>query len=144
MTDGAALLAAQTWSLLAAGMWKDDRGTNLLDTGAPFYDTYACADGKYLAIGALEPHFFAVLKEKIGLSSDQLHRDLQQELTDLFATRTRDEWCLLLEGTDACVAPVLSLAEAPLHPHNAARQTFYTENGIVQPSPAPRFQTKDQ
>lgn len=139
MTDGAALLAAQTRSLLAAGMWKDERGANLLDGGAAFYDSYECADGKWVAIGALEPAFFAVLSKKLNLSVSQFDPALRDELTTLFRTRTRDEWCALLDGSDACVAPVLSMAEAPRHPHNAARGTFVTQGGIAQPAPAPRF-----
>ena len=139
MTDGAALLAAQTRSLLAAGMWKDERGANLLDGGAAFYDSYECADGKWVAIGALEPAFFAVLSKKLNLSVSQFDPALRDELTTLFRTRTRDEWCALLDGSDACVAPVLSMAEAPRHPHNAARGTFVTHGGIAQPAPAPRF-----
>lgn len=139
MTDGAAILAAQTWSLLAAGMWRDERGANLLDGGAAFYDSYQCADGKWVAIGPLEPQFFAALKEKLGLAAEQFDSGLREELTALFRTQPRDHWCALLEGTDACFAPVLSLAEAPSHPHNEARGTFVEAEGIVQPAPTPRF-----
>jgi alpha-methylacyl-CoA racemase len=139
MVDGAALIAAQTWSLLAAGMWKDERGANLLDGGAAFYDSYECADGEFVAIGALEPHFFAVLKEKLGLASAQFDPGLRDELTATFRRHPRDHWCTLLQGTDACVAPVLSMAEAPRHPHIAARGTFVEEGGVIQPAPAPRF-----
>jgi alpha-methylacyl-CoA racemase len=139
MVDGAALIAAQTWSLLAAGMWKDERGANLLDGGAAFYDSYECADGKFVAIGALEPHFFAVLKEKLGLASAQFDPGLRDELTATFRRQPRDHWCTLLQGTDACLAPVLSMAEAPRHPHIAARGTFVEEDGMIQPAPAPRF-----
>jgi alpha-methylacyl-CoA racemase len=139
MVDGAALLAAQTFSLLAAGMWKDERGVNLLDSGAAFYDSYRCADGKWVAIGALEPRFFAVLKERLGLASNQSDPGLRDELTRLFAQHPRDHWCGLLEGSDACFAPVLSLAEAPLHPHNTERRTFTDGRGFVEPNPAPRF-----
>lgn len=141
MVDGAALLNAQTYTLLAAGMWRDRRGVNLLDTGAAFYDSYQCADGEWVAIGALEPPFFAVLKEKLGLASAQGDPRLRDELTATFRTRTRDQWCALLEGTDACFAPVLGLAEAPSHPHNAARGTFVETDGLLQPAPAPRFRT---
>lgn len=140
MTDGAALIAAQTWSLLAAGMWKDVRGINLLDSGAAFYDSYECADGGWVAVGALEPQFFALLKDKLGLASGQFDRGLREELTRLFRTQPRDHWCALLEGSDACFAPVLSMAEAPSHPHNQSRGTFETRDGIVQPAPAPRFE----
>ena len=139
MVDGAALLAAQTWSLLAAGMWKDERGANLLDGGAAFYDSYECADGKFIALGTLEPQFFAALAEKLNLSVSQGDPALRARLSELFRTRPRDEWCALLEGSDACAAPVLSMAEAPAHPHNAARGTFIEADGVVQPAPAPRF-----
>ena len=139
MVDGAALIAAQTWSLLAAGMWKDERGANLLDGGAAFYDSYECADGKFVAVGAIEPHFFAVLKEKLGLQRGQFDPGLRDELTALFRQRPRDHWCALLEGTDACFAPVLSMGEAPRHPHIAARGTLVEEEGMIQPAPAPRF-----
>ncbi len=139
MTDGAALIAAQTWSLMAAGMWTDQRGANLLDSGAAFYDSYECADGKHVAVGALEPQFFAALKDRLGLASGQRDPGLRDELTRLFLTAPRDHWCALFENSDACVAPVLSMAEAPKHPHNAARGTFEVRDGIVQPSPAPRL-----
>ena len=139
MVDGAALIAAQTWTLLAAGMWKDARGANLLDSGAAFYDSYECADGKWVAIGALEPQFFAVLKERLGLASSQGDPALREELTGIFASRPRDHWCTLLEGSDACFAPVLSLGDAPRHPHNIARETFSDRNGYTEPNPAPRF-----
>ena len=139
MVDGAALLAAQTWTLLAAGRWRDARGANLLDSGAAFYDSYECADGKWVAVGALEPHFFAVLKDKLGLASGQGDPGLRDELTRLFRAQPRDHWCALLEGTDACFAPILSMAEAPDHPHNATRGTFSNANGYTEPNPAPRF-----
>jgi alpha-methylacyl-CoA racemase len=139
MVDGAALIASLTWSLRAAGIWKDERGVNLLDTGAAFYDTYECADGKYVAVGALEPQFFAVLAGKTGLQSGQHDPGLRDELIALFRTRPRDHWAALLEGSDACVAPILSMAEAPAHPHIAARSTFTEASGVVQPAPAPRF-----
>jgi alpha-methylacyl-CoA racemase len=140
MVDGAALLAAQTWSLLAAGMWRDERGANLLDGGMPFYDSYLCADGEWIAVGALEAHFFAVLKERLALRSDQFDPKLRDELTALFRSQPRAHWCALLEGSDACFAPVLRLADAPTHPHLAARGTFATVGGVTQPAPAPRFQ----
>lgn len=139
MTDGAALLSAQTWSLLAAGMWRDEHGVNLLDSGAPFYDSYECADGKWIAVGALEPHFFAVLQERLGLASGQGEAGLRAELTALFRTAPRDHWAALLEGTDACASPVLAMSEAPEHPHNRARGTFTERDGMIQPAPAPRF-----
>jgi len=139
MVDGAALVAAQTWSLLAAGMWRDERGVNLLDGGMAFYDSYECADGLYVAVGALEPRFFAMLKEKLGLASNQHDPGLQEELTATFRRHTRQHWCTLLEGSDACFAPVLSMAEAPAHPHVALRGTFANIRGVIQPMPAPRF-----
>jgi alpha-methylacyl-CoA racemase len=139
MVDGAALLSALTWSLRAAGMWKDERGTNLLDTGAPFYDTYQCADGQWVAVGALEPQFFAVLKEKLGLSSSKHDPGLREELRVTFQRHPRCHWDALLEGSDACYAPILSFSEAPLHPHNAARGTFTDIRGYAEPAPAPRF-----
>ena len=139
MVDGAALIAAQTWSLLAAGMWKDERGANILDGGAPYYDSYECADGKYVAVGALEPHFFAVLKEKMGLVSGQFDPGLRQELEVHFRRHPRDHWETLLQGSDCCVTPLLSLAEAPRHPHLEMRGTFANIDGVIQPAPAPRF-----
>jgi alpha-methylacyl-CoA racemase len=139
MTDGAALLSAQTWSLLAAGLWRDARGANILDSGMAFYDSYECADNKWIALGALEPHFFAILKDKLGLNSNQFEAGLRDELTALFRTQPRAHWCALLEGTDACAAPVLSLTEAPAHPHHSARGTFIEKDGLLQPAPAPRF-----
>lgn len=139
MVDGAALISSLTWSLKAAGIWKDERGSNLLDTGAAYYDSYECADGQFVAVGALEPHFFAILKDKMGLSSAQHDPGLRDELTAAFRSRPRPEWCALLEGTDACFAPILSLADAPRHPHIAARATFAEAGGLTQPAPAPRF-----
>ena len=148
MTDGAALLMSMIWSFHGQGLWRDARGVNLLDSGAHFYDTYACADGKYVSIGAIEPQFYAVLREKAGLAADaKFDRQmdprcwpaLKDRLTTVFASRTRDEWCALLEHTDACFAPVLSLAEAPAHQHNVARGTFTEAGGVVQPMPAPRY-----
>ena len=139
MVDGAALLAAQTWSLLAAGMWNDERGSNLLDGGAAFYDSYQCADGKWVSIGAIEPHFFGVLKEKLGLRSGQSDPALREELAAAFRRHPRPYWCDLLEGSDACFAPVLNMSEAPEHPHLASRRTYAAVDGVVQPSPAPRF-----
>ncbi len=148
MTDGAALLMSMIWSFHGQGLWRDARGVNLLDSGAHFYETYACADGKYVSIGAIEPQFYAVLREKAGLAADaEFDRQmdsrcwpaLKDRLAAVFASRTRDEWCAILEHTDACFAPVLSLAEAPAHPHNVARGTFTEAGGVVQPMPAPRY-----
>jgi len=147
MTDGAALLSSLFYGMKAAGRWSNQRGENLLDGGAHFYDTYPCADGKFVAIGALEPKFFARLCELCGLEEalcagqmDRTHWPMMKlRLADVFRTRTRDEWCDLLEGSDACFAPVLDWDEAPAHPHNQARGTFTTLQGVVQPAPAPRF-----
>jgi len=147
MTDGAAILSAMTYTFLATGQWRDTRGVNLLDTGAHFYDTYACADGRHIAIGAIEPQFYAELRARAGIDDPAFDAQmdprqwpaLKERLTALFLSKTRDEWCAILEHCDACFAPVLSLAEAPAHPHNAARETFVTVDGIVQPAPAPRF-----
>ena len=148
MTDGSALLAGMSYAMLAAGTTSDVPGANLLDGGAPFYDTYECADGKFVAIGSIEPQFYALLREKTGIADDpgfakQFDRAAwpvsKQRLTAIFRTRTRDEWCAIMEMTDVCFAPVLSMAEAPAHPHNVARGTFVTVGGAVQPAPAPRF-----
>jgi alpha-methylacyl-CoA racemase len=139
MVDGAALLSALTWSLKAAGMWTDERGVNLLDTGRPYYDVYQCADGQWVAVGALEPQFFAVLKEKIGLARGQHDPELRAELEAAFRAHPRAYFCELLQQTDACFAPILSLADAPAHPHNVARGTFIEVDGLLQPAPAPRF-----
>jgi alpha-methylacyl-CoA racemase len=139
MIDGAAIIAALTWSLRSAGIWQDERGVNLLDSGAAYYDSYECADGKYVALGALEPEFFSVLADKLGLASSQHDPALREELTATFRRHPRSHWQSLLEGSDACFAPVLSMAEAPVHPHNAQRGTFADVAGITQPMPAPRF-----
>jgi alpha-methylacyl-CoA racemase len=146
MVDGAASQTAFLQGLLAMGAWTTERGTNLLDGGAPFYDTYRCADGRFLAVGALEPQFFAELCATLELDPDrfsQHDRDAwpaqRARLAELFATRPRDEWAALFEGTDACVAPVLDLVEAPDHPHNVARAAFVDVAGARQPAPAPRF-----
>jgi alpha-methylacyl-CoA racemase len=147
MVDGAASLMTMFCGMAAAGFWSDDRGTNLLDGGAPFYDVYETADGKHLAVGALEPRFYAELLRLTGLEGEDLPMqvdvfrwpELRRRFTELFRSRTRDEWCEILEGTEACVAPVFALSEAPGHPHMAARKTFVEVDGVVQPAPAPRF-----
>jgi alpha-methylacyl-CoA racemase len=147
MTDGAALLGAMTYGLRAFGSWSDEREANLLDGGAPFYDCYACADGKFISVGAIEPQFYAQLLALTGVEDPQFRKqwrqadwpELKRKFADLFATRRRAEWCALLEGTDVCFAPVLDMAEAPRHPHNAARATFVERDGVTQPAPAPRF-----
>jgi alpha-methylacyl-CoA racemase len=142
--DGAASLMALFCELSAQGRWTDRRAANLLDGGAPYYRAYACADGRHIALGALEPQFYAEFRKLAGLDGDRDFdaRDdagLHTKLEALFLTKTRDEWSRLLEGTDACFAPVLTLAEAPAHPHLAARGTFVAVDGVVQPAPAPRF-----
>jgi alpha-methylacyl-CoA racemase len=140
MTDGAASLMTMFYGLYAAGLHSLERGTNLLDSGSAIYDVYECADGRYVAIAPLELKFRKVLFERLGLpyTTDD-GADLRSKLTKLFNTRTRDEWCELLEGTDACFAPVLTMEEAPHHPHNIARGSFIELDGVVQPGPAPRF-----
>jgi len=147
MTDGSALLSCMTWQLLEQGAWRDEAGVNLLDGGAHFYDTYECADGKYVAIGSVEPQFYKLLCEKLGLAGDPAFAtqkpdswpSLKPRLAAIFRTRSRRAWCALLEGTDACFAPVLSMAEALTHPHNVARGTFVNVDNVNQPAPAPRF-----
>jgi alpha-methylacyl-CoA racemase len=147
MVDGSALLTSFVYGLLATGAWQDRRGSNLLDGGAPFYDTYACAGGGFVAVGALEPQFYSALLAGLGLAGSDLPPQLdragwpllREKFAAVFATRTRDEWAEVFAGTDACVFPVLSLAEAPVHPHAAARSAFVEVGGIVQPAPAPRF-----
>ena len=148
MVDGAAILTAMTYSFLGNGMWNDERGTNMLDTGAHFYDTYETSDGKWISIGSIEPQFYALLLDRAGLKDDSAFlaqhdragwAALKERLTALFLTRTRDDWCALMEDSDICFAPVLSLREAPEHPHNVARGTFVEDDGMIQPAPAPRF-----
>jgi alpha-methylacyl-CoA racemase len=147
MTDGAALLSTMMYGMHGQNMWSNQRGENLLDGGAHFYDTYTCADGKHIAIGAIEPQFYALLMKLLGITDvafaaqmkPSAWPDLKARLAALFATRTREAWCELLEGTDACFAPVLDWDEAPQHAHNVARGTFVTTDGVVQPAPAPRF-----
>jgi alpha-methylacyl-CoA racemase len=147
MVDGSALLTAFLYGMRAAGAWSDERGTNLLDTGAPFYDTYATADGGAVAVGALEPQFYAALLRGLGLDAAELPAqhdragwpELRRRFTELFAARSRDEWAEIFAGTDACVAPVLGLGEAPVHPHAVARSAFTEVGGVTQPAPAPRF-----
>lgn len=148
MTDGVALLQAMTLSLRAMGAWRDERQSNLLDGGAPRYDTYACADGRHVAIGAIEPQFYQLLLDGLGLADDpvmqspderSLWPEQRKRIAQALLQRPRDEWAQRFEGSDACVSPVLSLAEAPLHPHNVARGTYVQSPGITQPAAAPRF-----
>lgn len=147
MTDGSALLMSLFYGLKAGGQWTDSRQSNLLDGAAHFYRSYECRDGKYLALGALEPQFYNLILEKCGIEDEAFvdQHDvsrwpkLSEKLAELFRSKSRDEWCGLLEGTDCCVTPILDMEEAPQHPHNRARETFTTRDGIVQPAPAPRF-----
>ncbi len=147
MTDGAASLMAMFYGMKASGLWTDQRDVNLLDGGAHFYDTYECACGRFVAVGSIEPQFYGLLLEKAGINdpefSKQMEKDhwpsLSAKLATLFRSKDRDAWCKIMEGTDICFAPVLSLEEAPKHPHNAARDTFVEVAGVVQPNAAPRF-----
>ena len=135
MTDGAALTGALIYGLRAAGLWRDERQSNLLDGGDPIYGCYTCADGKEVAVGAMEPQFRAALYEGLGIDAGAS----REIIAAVFATRTRDEWTRYFAGKDACLAPVLGLSEAPAHPHNQSRGTFFDLDGVVQPSPAPRL-----
>jgi len=146
IVDGTAVLSTLMYGMLAAGLWQDRRGANLIDTGAPFYDVYETADGRHMAVGALEPQFYAEflrLLEPGPDLPDRMELDRWPELRERFAarfrTKTLAEWTAIFDGTDACVAPVLSFTEAPEHPQLAARNTFVTADGVVQPAPAPRF-----
>ncbi|MEQ8231827.1 MAG: CaiB/BaiF CoA-transferase family protein [Gammaproteobacteria bacterium] len=147
MTDGAAALMAALYGLHASGYWTDQRQANVLDGGAHFYNAYETKDGKFISIASIESKFYQEFLERTGFEDPEhaAHRDRAQwapnrdKMAALFKTRTRDEWCELLEGTDVCFAPILSLSEAPSHPHNVARGTFVEFDGVMQPAPAPRF-----
>jgi alpha-methylacyl-CoA racemase len=147
MTDGSASLMTMFYGMLASGFWRDERGRNMLDSGAHFYDTYETKDGKYVSVGSIEPQFYRELLEKTGITDSafeaQMDREAWPALKDKIAaaikTKTRDEWDTIMLGSDVCYAPVLSLGEAPKHPHNAARRTFIEMDGVTQPAPAPRF-----
>ncbi len=147
MVDGSAALMAMIYGLKAAGLWTDERGVNLLDGGAHFYDTYETADGKYISVGSIEPQFYKLLLQHAGIEEpdfkDQLDQKkwplLKKRITKIFKTKSRDEWCRIMEGSDICFAPVLSLDEAPDHPQNLARKTFIVVDGVLQPAPTPRF-----
>jgi len=147
MVDGAAVLMSMFHGMHKLGIWQDERGVNLLDTGAHFYDSYETADGKYISVGSIEPQFYAQLVKLAGLEGAELPRQmdrgqwpaLKQRFEAVFKTKTRDEWCRIMEGTDVCFAPVLSMQEAPSHPHNVARGTFVEIAGTKQAAPAPRF-----
>jgi alpha-methylacyl-CoA racemase len=149
MVDGSAVLMSMFWAFKSMGMFDENaRGTNLLDTGAHFYDVYRCSDDEYISLGSIEPQFYAELLRLTGLSDDdqfakQMNQTewgpLKERLTELFATKSRDEWCALMEHTDVCFAPVLTMSEAAQHPHNVERETFIEVGGVTQPAPAPRF-----
>ena len=147
IVDGTLSLMTAMYGTVAAGMWNPERGTNVLDSGAPFYNVYECADGRYVSVAAVELRFFRELLARIGIDESEIPDRLdraswskaQALLADRFRTRTRDEWCLVLEGTDSCFAPVLSVAEAPSHPHVSARKSLIDIAGVTQPAPAPRF-----
>jgi alpha-methylacyl-CoA racemase len=147
MVDGAATLMGMFHSMAAIGAWNEERGTNLLDTGAHFYDTFETSDGKYISLGSIEPQFYAELIEKLELTNEELPAQmdksgwpgLKERFEGIFKTKTRDEWCELMEGSDVCFAPVLAMSEAADHPHIKHRKTFVKANGMVQPAPSPRF-----
>lgn len=152
MTDGSSLLSAFIHGLRAEGQWSKGRGENLLDGGAHFYGCFECSDGQHIAIGSIEPQFYALLLERCGLDprvfEDQMNTEnwpaLKDRLGAMFLSQPQAHWCALLEGTDACFAPVLGWDEAPLHPHNIARETFVRVGGVLQPAPAPRFSRSGQ
>jgi alpha-methylacyl-CoA racemase len=147
MCDGAASLMSMFFDLTAAGRWTEARENNFLDGGAHFYGVYQCACGNFISIGSIEPQFYTLLRQLAGLSDHtfdaQMERttwpELKRKLAEIFKTKTREEWCKTMEGTDVCFAPVLSMTEAPRHPHMAARKTFVERHGVTQPAPAPRF-----
>jgi alpha-methylacyl-CoA racemase len=147
MIEGSAYLQAAIYGMQAAGYWKDERGTNVLDTGSPYYNVYETKDGKHVSIGSIEPKFYAELLEKSGMQDaglpDQNARDKWPEMTEkfraVFKQKTRDEWCEIMEGSDICFAPILSMTEAPNHPQNKARNSFVDIEGVTQPAPAPKF-----
>lgn len=147
MVDGASLLMAGIYGFLAGGMWKDERGENILDTGAPWYGVYETKDGKWVSIGSIEKRFYADLLERLGIASENLPKQydragwptLAKRFAEVFKTRTRDEWCAVFADSDACFAPVLAMKEVGAHPHNAARATFVERDGVMQPAPGPRF-----
>ncbi len=148
MTEGSALLMSLIWGLRAEGHWRDERGVNLLDSGAPYYDTYETKDGGYVALGAIEPQFYAVLREKLGLAEDPELDDQKnpaawpaqkRKIAAVIKTRAQEEWCAVLENTDACFAPVLNMGECAAHPHSRARESFMEISGVTQPAPAPRY-----
>lgn len=147
MCDGAASLMSMFYDMMAAGRWSEQRESNFLDGGAHFYGVYQCGCGRFISIGSIEPQFYALLRKHAGLSDADFDQQmdpkawpaLRRKLTEIFRTKTRDEWCAIMEGTDVCFAPVLTMSEAPAHPHMAAREIFVSRHGVTQPAPAPRF-----
>ena len=147
MVDGASLLTAMFWGMRRAGQWDDARGTNILDSGAPWYDVYETRDGKFVAVGAIEPKFYAELLQRLGLAAEALPGQydrarwpiLRERFAAVFGTRSRDAWCEIFDGSDACFAPVLDFAESAAHPHATSRDAHVTIGDVVQPAPAPRF-----
>jgi alpha-methylacyl-CoA racemase len=147
MSDGAASLMAAFYGHMAGGRWTDTRAANGVDGGAPYYGVYECKDGRWVALGSIEPQFFAILMEKLGIEDFPRERqrdpsywpELRARLDAIFVTKTQSEWIALMEGSDACFTGVLSLSDAPAHPHHVARETFVTVDGVLQPAPAPRF-----
>ncbi|MFZ6772988.1 CaiB/BaiF CoA transferase family protein [Undibacterium sp. SXout7W] len=147
MVDGSALLGAMIYGFKAFGAWSDQRGANMLDGGAHFYDTYTCADGKFVSVGAIEPQFYALLLQLADIHDPEFQSQMEvscwpsmkKKLAAVFLKKSRQEWCDLMEGTDVCFAPVLDMNEAPLHSHNIARSNFFELGGVMQPAPAPRF-----
>jgi len=147
MVDGASALMTMMYGAFQSGFWRDERGSNMLDGGSHFYGVYETADGKYVSIGSIEPQFYAQLLEKLGLADEQLPHQhdarrwdaLKERFTAIFRSRTRDEWCAIMDGSDVCFAPVLALGEVATHSHAVARAGFFENDGIWQPAPAPRF-----
>jgi alpha-methylacyl-CoA racemase len=147
MVDGAASLMTAIYGMRGSGIWSDQRGENILDTGAHYYEVYQTSDGKHVAIGSIETKFYEELLRLSGLKGEELPRQndrnswpkMKERLAALFRTKSRDEWCRIMEGSDICFAPVLSMDEAPHHPHNRQRGTFLEQDGVIQPAPAPRF-----
>jgi alpha-methylacyl-CoA racemase len=147
MVDGAAYLSTAIHGMKALGLWREERGSNILDSGAPWYDTYATSDGKFVAIGPVEQRFFQELLSRLQIDlatfPEQFDRarwpEMRERFTEIFKSKTRDQWCAVMTGSDSCFAPVLTLSEAPLHPHNRTRDTFIDIEGVIQPAPAPRF-----
>jgi alpha-methylacyl-CoA racemase len=147
MVDGSSVLSQMIWAFRVSGLWRDERGVNMLDTGAPYYDTYTCADGRYVAVGAIEPQFYAELLVRLGLESADLPDqndvgrwpELRARLTEVFASQDRDHWAKVFADSDACVTPVLSFAEVETEPHVTERDTFYREDDFLFAAPAPRF-----